>query len=87
VENFVFFPAKELGPTSCLFPMNFPPFLSFAATFSKFEEAKMSKHVNGTTPNEKKRKHSSCESKRADHLTAKAKKSCKNIFSVWGLFY
>ena len=84
MKNFVFFPAKELGPTSCLFPLNFYPFFSFAATFSKFEEAKMSKDVNGTMPNEKKKKHSSCESKKADRLTAKAKDSCKNIFSRWG---
>jgi len=51
-------------------------------------EAKMSKHVNGTMPNEKRNKHHSCESKKkAGHLTEKAKDSCKNIFSGWGVFY
>ena len=41
----------------------------------------MSKHVNGTMPNEKKNKHHSCESKKkAGHLTEKQKIPAKIYF-------
>jgi len=83
VEIFVFFPAKELGPTSCLSPIDFclSLFFSVLPLPSVSLEAKMSKHVNGTMPNEKKNKHHSCESKKkAGHLTEKQKIPAKIYF-------
>jgi len=78
VEIFVFFPAKELGPTSCLSPIDFclSLFFSVLPLPSVSLEAKMSKHVNGTMPNEKKKKKHSCESKKI-----------KLQRFTWGVFY
>ena len=88
MKNFVFFPAKELGPTSCLFPLNFYPFFSFDATFSKFEEAKMSKDVNGTMPNEKKRRNILVvKARRRTASRQKQKIPVKIYFPGGGVFY